>query len=156
MSYTYEFPKANNTADFVLFCLTEDEAKVLLIRRKSDSKAFGGYWAIPGGFMNMDERLITTAVREFKEETGIDLNAQDLLYPGLIYVGLFDDPNRDPRGRTIGHVWAATISKLVEPIAADDAQDAKWWPCQNLPKNLAFDHRDIIREAYLKILHDGK
>ena len=151
MSYTYDYPKASNTADFVLFCLTDESAKVLLVKRKAGA-VFGGYWAIPGGYMNIEERLIKTAVREFHEETGIDLNTLKLMYPGQIYVGLFDEPNRDPRGRNITHVWTAAITELVNPVAGDDAEGAKWFDCQDMPKELAFDHQDIIREAYLKVL----
>jgi 8-oxo-dGTP diphosphatase len=147
-----EYPKISVTVDCVLFNIDDNEAHVLLIQRGPNSKAFPNAWAIPGGFLNQDEKLVTGAARELFEETGIEINGNNLDYPGLIYVGVYDDPKRDPRGRVISHVYTAWVHHRLNPKGSDDAQDAKWFPCQDLPE-MAFDHLDIVREAYLKLLH---
>jgi len=154
-----DYPKANNCADFVLFCAPNDDGswettsgpQVLLIQRRS------GDWAVPGGYMNVDEKLIKTAVREFYEETGIDLNSLNLIMPGLVYVGLYDDPKRDPRGRNISNAWAAAIdygqykNLVIKPIDSEEIHNWGWFDYSHLPDNMAFDHLDIIRDAYGKL-----
>jgi 8-oxo-dGTP diphosphatase len=153
------FPKvADLTADFVLFVIPksmdDESAKVLLVKRSDDSGAFPGCWAIPGGFLNADERLVECASRELFEETGIELTDENLLYPGAAYIGVFDFVDRDPRKRVISHVYSAIIDKVCDTVGDhpdNDTQDAKWFDLNHLPK-LAFDHADIIREAYMKML----
>lgn len=148
-----EYPKISLTADCVLFTIEQEEAYVLLVQRGPNSSAFPNAWAIPGGFLNVDEKLITCAKRELEEETTIAIDGNNVLYPGLIYVGVYDDTKRDPRGRVVSHVYAGWLHHRMQAQGKDDAQDAQWFRCQDLPENLAFDHRDIIREAYLKLLH---
>jgi 8-oxo-dGTP diphosphatase len=101
-------------------------------------------WALPGGFMDINEYLINTAKRELYEETGIKLNK-------LIFFGIYDKPDRDPRGRTIGIVYYALIDENVPYYAGDDAKFAQWHFIDKLPE-LAFDHKKIINDFNEKIL----
>jgi 8-oxo-dGTP diphosphatase len=135
--YTYDYPRPAVTADVVL--ITEDqEPRVLLIRRKADP--FAGMWALPGGFIDMDESLETAARRELHEETGVTVEDLEQLHT-------FGDPGRDPRGRTISVVYLAIVNAAtVQPQAADDAAEAGWHPLDRLPA-LAFDHAEILAYA---------
>ena len=151
-----EYPKIGVTVDCCLFNTKDDVTYILLVQRGANSKAFPNAFAIPGGFLNEDERLVTGATRELLEETGIKIDETNLMYPGLIYVGVFDDPKRDPRQRVVSHVYAGWLRHQLKPEGMDDAQDAGWFKCQDLPENMAFDHRDVIRQAYLKLLHFTK
>jgi 8-oxo-dGTP diphosphatase len=135
--YSYDYPRPSVTVDIVLLT-REPTPRVLLIRRKRDP--FAGAWALPGGFIEMDETLEESARRELREETGIDVSQ-------LVQLYTFGDPGRDPRGRTIsvaylGHVDAAALT----PVAADDAAEVSWFALDALP-TLAFDHDRIIAQA---------
>jgi 8-oxo-dGTP diphosphatase len=99
--YCYDYPRPAVTVDLVVFALADDGLRMLLIRRKHDP--FAGKLAIPGGFLNMDEPVETAARRELHEETGLADVGQ------LGFLGYFDAPNRDPRGRTISFAFVATI-----------------------------------------------
>lgn len=112
--------------------------KVLLIERKNEPHG----WAIPGGFVDMYEKVEDAAVRELKEETGIDapISALQLL-------GIYSDPQRDSRGHTASAVYVYMAEK--EAVAGDDAKRAEYFDLNNLPENLAFDHRQII-DDYIK------
>lgn len=136
MSYTYKYPRPAVTADCVVIT-KEAEPKVLLIQRGFDP--YKGYWALPGGFMNMDETTNECAIRELKEETGLEV-------PSLYQVGAFSKVDRDPRGRTISIAYLAVIAEPVEVKGEDDAVKAEWFPINSLPE-LAFDHLDIISET---------
>jgi len=138
MSYTYEYPRPAVTADIMLFRRNGDSMSVLLVRRKNPP--FKDKWSLPGGFMEMDETLETTAHRELKEETGIET---DHLTPFHV----FDQPGRDPRGRTITLVFYAFLDKQpTDAAAGDDAASLSWFDLQNLPE-LGFDHSKIISLA---------
>lgn len=141
---------ADLTADLVVFALEGESVKVLLVKRPDDCTAYPGFWAIPGGFLDEGERLIECAERELLEETGIELNEKNLLYPGVVYIGVFDYIGRDPRKRVISNVYAALIDKIEHPVFNNEIKEAKWFNVQSLPENIAFDHVDIIREAYMK------
>ncbi len=132
--YCYEYPRPAVTVDILV--VTRGRApKVLLIRRKH--APFAGRWAIPGGFVDMDESLETAARRELREETGVEA-AQ------LVQLHTFGDPGRDPRGRTISVVYLARVTQsAVQPQAADDAAEADWFPLDR-PPELAFDHDKIL------------
>ena len=134
--YAYQYPRASVTADAVLFAEKEGQMYVLLIQRGNDP--YKGYWAFPGGFLNMDETVAHCAERELEEETGIQLT-------GMQLVGIYSDVERDPRGRVITAAYTA-MTTMPEATASDDAAAAQWWPLNALPK-LAFDHETILRDA---------
>ena len=134
--YAYQYPRASVTADAVLFAEKEGQMYVLLIQRGNDP--YKGYWAFPGGFLEMDETVAHCAERELEEETGIVLT-------GIQLVGIYSDVERDPRGRVITAAYAA-MTAMPEAVASDDAAAAQWWPLNALPK-LAFDHETILRDA---------
>ena len=134
--YAYRWPRASVTADAVLFAEKDGQKYVLLIQRGNDP--YKGYWAFPGGFLNMDETVARCAERELEEETGIVLT-------GMQLVDIYSDVERDPRGRVITAAYAA-MTTMPEATAVDDAAAAKWWPLNALPK-LAFDHDKILADA---------
>ena len=134
--YAYQYPRASVTADAVLFAEKDGQMYVLLIQRGNDP--YKGYWAFPGGFLNMDETVARCAERELEEETGIVLT-------GMQLVGIYSDVERDPRGRVITAAYA-TMTTMPEANAADDAAAAQWWPLNDLPP-LAFDHDKILVDA---------
>lgn len=126
------------SVDSVVFGYTEGKLKVALIERKKNP--FIGMWAIPGGFMEDNETVEETAIRELKEETGIE----DVF---LEQFHVFNKPGRDPRGPTITIALFALInSDRCRLIASEDAAKAKWWPAYELPP-LAFDHAEIYAKA---------
>lgn len=130
---------ARLTADVVLLARRRDGVLcVLLIRRGWDP--FAGCWALPGGHVDADEETVTAAERELLEETGLHVDALDL-------VGVYAAPGRDPRGRYATFAYTATMTSLPTPIAGDDATQARWWPFWELaqaPEQVAFDHFRII------------
>jgi 8-oxo-dGTP diphosphatase len=132
--YCYDYPRPAVTVDIVI--LTRGtKPRVLLIRRKNEP--FAGMWAIPGGFVDMDETLEAAARRELREETGVEAALLQQLHT-------FGDPGRDPRGRTISIVYLARVhAKQVKPQAADDAAEVGWHDLGRLPA-LAFDHDQIL------------
>lgn len=132
--YCYEYPRPSVTVDLIVVT-RERKPRVLLIRRAH--APFAGMWAIPGGFVDMDEALEAAARRELREETGVKAGELEQLYT-------FGDPKRDPRGRTISVVYLTQVDpKKVKPRAADDAADLAWHPLEKLPP-LAFDHAEIL------------
>jgi 8-oxo-dGTP diphosphatase len=135
--FCYEYPRPAVTVDIVVVS-RDDPPRVLLIRRKHDP--FAGMWAIPGGFVDMDESLEDAARRELREETGVRGGRLEQLRT-------FGDPGRDPRGRTISVVYVTMVDPVkVRPRAADDAAEVGWHPLNRLPP-LAFDHREILKCA---------
>ena len=134
--YAYRYPRASVTADAVLFAERDGRTYVLLIQRGNEP--YKGYWAFPGGFLNMDETVAHCAERELEEETGIVLT-------GMQLAGVYSDVERDPRGRVVTAAYTA-MTTMPEATAADDAAAAQWWPLNALPK-LAFDHDKILRDA---------
>ena len=134
--YAYEYPRASVTADAVLFAEKDGQMHVLLIQRGNEP--YKGYWAFPGGFLNMDETVARCAERELEEETGI-------VFSDMQLVGIYSDVERDPRGRVITAAYTAMTS-MPEANAGDDAAAAKWWPLNALPE-LAFDHDKILADA---------
>jgi len=139
--YTYTYPRPAVTVDVVIVT-RQRRARVLLIQRKHEP--FAGMWAIPGGFVDMDEPLETAARRELLEETGIQPDHLEQLHT-------FGDPGRDPRGRTISVVYLAQMDAAkVKPAAADDAAEVGWHDLGQLPA-LAFDHTQILEFARRKL-----
>lgn len=142
MSYTYNYPRPALTVDAVVFRSgNEKEVEILLIQR--DKPPFEGDWALPGGFVDMDETLETAVARELKEETkleGIELRQ----------LQSFSALDRDPRGRTISVVFWGVLKNNQEAHAGDDARNAKWFPIDQLPF-LAFDHTEVVEMAIRKL-----
>ncbi len=138
----YERPSV--TIDVVIFSILDDELKVLLIKRKSWPHE--GMWAIPGGFVQMDESLEEAAYRELAEETNV---TRDQVYLEQLYT--FGDPKRDPRTRVITVAYFALVgADKLHPRAADDAEDVDWFSVYNLP-SLAFDHGQILDYALTRL-----
>ena len=134
--FCYDYPRPAVTVDIVIF--VGEDPELLLIRRKH--VPFEGYWALPGGFVEMDESLEEAARRELEEETGVS----DVT---LTEIGAFGDPARDPRGRVITIAYAAVLEKrLLKVEAGSDAAEVAWFSTTNLPA-LAFDHAEIIQKA---------
>lgn len=136
-SYTYEYPRPMVTVDAVVFCGSSTDRQVALIRRRNDP--YAGCWALPGGFVDMDESLDAAVVRELREETGLDCSTLRQFYA-------FGDPGRDPRGRNICVAYVGTLPEAAPLQAADDATEAGWFPVRALP-TLAFDHDKIVAMA---------
>ncbi len=135
--YTYKYPRPALTTDAIIFAFDNNDRKlkVLLIERKNPP--FKGMYALPGGFVDMDETVEQTAARELKEETGLD-NIP------LVQMHTFSEPNRDPRGRTVSVAFFALCNKArLNPFAGDDAKTLAWFDILDLP-DLAFDHKEII------------
>lgn len=142
-TYNYEYPRPSVTADCVVFSREETGLSVLLIERVNEP--FKGCWAFPGGFMDMDEDAEACAIRELKEETGLEIRS-------MKQVGAFTEVNRDPRGRTVSIAYYAMVVKS-EVKASDDAAQARWFPIDSVPP-LAFDHEEILRMALEEIKKD--
>jgi len=140
VSYTYDYPRPSVAVDCVVFGLDldEDDLEILLIQRLKDPFAHG--WALPGGFMQMDETADTAARRELEEETGVTDVYLEQLYT-------FSDVARDPRGRVVSIAYYA-LAKLSDHRirAATDAENVAWYSIRKLPR-LAFDHKAIIDTA---------
>jgi ADP-ribose pyrophosphatase YjhB (NUDIX family) len=140
--YSYEYPHPAVTVDVAVFSQQNNQLKLLLIQRANDPHK--GKWALPGGFIDIDEDLETAAKRELEEETGISVNDIEQLYT-------YGDPKRDPRERVITVVYTTLISSNeVQLQAASDAAAADWFDINDLPE-LAFDHSEIIRRACERI-----
>ncbi|GAB4300790.1 MAG: hypothetical protein Kow0068_23970 [Marinilabiliales bacterium] len=137
MSYTYKYPRPMVTVDAVIFKLLNNNLQVLLIKRKK--QPYKDMWALPGGFIDMDETLDEAAKRELKEETGLSDISLKQFYT-------FGDPGRDPRGRTISIAYYSILNKDIKIKAGDDAKEVQWFNINNLPP-LAFDHHKIIEKA---------
>ena len=142
MPHTYQYPRAALTVDCVVFGFDEGELKVLLIQRALDP--FKGKWALPGGFVHVDETLDDAARRELAEETGLEDVFLEQLYT-------FGTVKRDPRERVVSVAHFALV-KLSDykAKAATDAAKAAWFPISELPK-LAFDHAEIVAAALARL-----
>ncbi len=138
MAKTYEFPRAALTVDIVVFALDEDDLKVMLIER--DLEPFAGRWAIPGGFVRVDETLDEAARRELEEETGLSEIYLEQLYT-------FGEVDRDPRERVVTVAYYALVNLEGHNVhASTDARNAAWFAINDLPA-LAFDHEKILDVA---------
>ena len=129
-------------ADAIIELTDKPHRPIVLIERKNPP--YG--WAIPGGFMDVGERLEVAAIREAKEEVCLDVNLKTLL-------GMYSDPKRDDRGHTVTAVYVAEATG--EPKAADDAKTVGIFEIGNLPAKLAFDHAQVL-EDYRKFRETGE
>ena len=119
------------TVDGIIY----DNNKILLIKRRNNP--FQGKWALPGGFVEYGEKTEDSVVREISEETGLNTRVNKL-------IGVYSDPDRDPRGHTVTVVYELLmISGKIE--SGDDACDIKFFEIDNLPE-LSFDHNLIIKD----------
>jgi 8-oxo-dGTP diphosphatase len=142
MPYEYQYPRAALTVDAVVFGRADTGLHVLLIRRAGPP--YEGCWALPGGFLELDETLEQAAIRELAEETGIRLSS-------LEQPRAFDALTRDPRERVISVAHVAVVNMAEHaPQGSDDASEARWFALDALPE-LAFDHAQVLslaRERY--------
>jgi len=129
-------PGPSPTADVVIL-LPGD--RVVLVERKYPPPG----WALPGGFVEVGETMEAAAVREAKEETGLDVRLVDL-------VGLYSDPRRDPRRHTVTAVYLGRAEG--EPAGGDDAAQARAFAWDALPSPIAFDHAEVLRDARRLVL----
>ncbi len=145
--YTYDYPHAAITSDAVVFGFDGSKLNVLLVERGIEP--FKGKWALPGGFMRMDETIDECARRELREETGLD----DVY---LEQFHVFSTVSRDPRERVVTVAFIAMVRKSeYRLLAGDDAVKANWFAIDELPE-LAFDHAEIVakgRQRLQEILH---
>jgi 8-oxo-dGTP diphosphatase len=137
MSFTYKYPRPCVTTDNLIFKKIDGNWHLLLIERGNEP--FKGCWALPGGFLEMEEDLDTCAARELQEETGLTGIELHQLYA-------FGAPNRDPRHRTISVAYWGVDNSERQAVGSDDAAEARWFTLDNLP-SLAFDHELILQKA---------
>ncbi len=137
--YSYKYPRASLTVDAIVYVKEENKTFVLLIQRGHEP--FKGKWALPGGFIEMDETLKQACKRELFEETGLKMEE-------LTQFRTYDAVDRDPRGRTISVIHTAELEAKQLVKGGDDAARAEWLPLDNLPE-LAFDHRQILQEFFV-------
>jgi len=141
--YVYAWPRPMVSVDAVVFGFFRNKAKLLLINRRDEP--FKGKWALPGGYVEIDEELEDAVVRELAEETG-------LTAVPLQQMHTFGKCGRDPRGRQITIVFFGIATKGKNKIkAGDDAAKARWFDIEKLPADLAFDHNDVTRLAIKKL-----
>lgn len=141
--YIYDWPRPMVTVDAVVFGFFRNRAKLLLINREREP--FKGKWALPGGYVEIDEELEDAAARELAEETGL-VNIR------LEQMHTFGRCGRDPRGRQITIAFMGIATKGQTKIkAGDDAREARWFDIEKLPKDLAFDHNEVVRFAVDKL-----
>lgn len=143
MEYKYPYPRPALTVDAIVVAESGNERKILLIRR--GKAPYEGSWALPGGFVDMEETLEAACLRELEEETGLKL-------PAMEQFRVFDAPGRDPRHRTISVVFYALVPEVFAVCGSDDAAEARWFPLTNLPP-LAFDHLEIV-ESFRAVIGD--
>ena len=136
--FSYKYPRPALTVDALVYTKINDVYHVLLVQRRIEP--FKGKWALPGGFVNMDELLETACRRELKEETGLTIER-------MMQFKTFDEIERDPRHRTISVVYSAELAEKSAVQGYDDAAGAEWFSIDNLPE-LGFDHREILSDFF--------
>jgi 8-oxo-dGTP diphosphatase len=141
--FCYEHPRAALTVDCVVFGFDEGELKVLLIQRGLEP--FKGRWALPGGFVRVEETLDAAARRELQEEAGL----RDVFLEQLYTFGAVE---RDPRERVVSVAYYALVKLSDHTVrAASDAANARWFPVSRAT-SLAFDHAEILRTAVSRLV----
>lgn len=145
MPYSYQYPHMAVTVDAVVFSRGATPKVLLIKRARAPHK---GCWAIPGGFVDLEETCLNAARRELHEETGLrDVELRFLHY--------FDAVDRDPRERTLSLVfWGLVDESAMSVSAADDASEVDWFVVDKLPK-LAFDHAAVLARAIRELHASG-
>ena len=142
MKFSYQHPRPALTVDCVVFGFDENKLYVLLIGRGLEP--FKGQWALPGGFVRVDETLDDAARRELAEEAGL----KNVFLEQLFTFGAVD---RDPRERVVSVAYYALVKLMDHQAKADtDATTAKWFPVSTVP-TLAFDHAEILATALARL-----
>jgi len=137
--YIYDWPRPMVSVDAAVFTISGSKVKLLLVKRKNEP--FKGKWALPGGFVGIDEELDDAVERELAEETGLSGVPLEQMHT-------FGSVGRDPRGRQITIVYMGVATKGQSKIkAGDDAAKARWFDVEKLPKDLAFDHNKVAKLA---------
>lgn len=136
--YSYKYPRAALTTDAIVFVKKENSIAILLIERAGEP--FKKKWALPGGFIEMDETLETACKRELLEETGLLVNK-------ITQFKTYGAINRDPRSRTVSVVYFTELKEKQKVKGGDDAARAEWFVITNLPE-LAFDHKQIVEDFF--------
>lgn len=142
-----KYPTVAVTVDLSIFTIRNNELSILLIKRKGHP--FKDYWALPGGFVNVNENIDKAAERELKEETGISIEKGY-----LEQLKTYGSPERDPRGFVVSTAYVALAPKVNRPQAGDDAAEAHFFPVADVLSDsfeLAFDHSTIIRDGLERI-----
>lgn len=141
--FSYEYPHPAVTTDAIVFTILSGKLHVLMIRRGNEP--YLGYWAFPGGFIDIDEDLEDCVHRELREETGLSGIP-------LVQFHTFGRPNRDPRERVITVAYLGFLpADGLKLCAADDAAEAAWFPVGD-PPSLAFDHEEVLSLAHQRLL----
>jgi 8-oxo-dGTP diphosphatase len=141
-SFSYRYPRAALAVDCVVFGFDDGDLKVLLIQREEEP--FRAKWALPGGFLRLEETLEETARRELLEETGLAAPYLEQLYS-------FGGLERDPRERVVSVAYWAIVRLMDHRVrGATDARDAAWFPVAD-PPPLAFDHEEILETAVTRL-----
>jgi len=143
-TFSYPYPHPAVTTDVVVFTIRDGRLSILLVKRAN--APYQGSWALPGGFLDIDEDLDDCAARELQEETGISGLFLEQLYT-------FGTTNRDPRERVISVTYYALVPQdaLATPHAASDASEVGWHHVETLP-TLAFDHAEIVAMAHQRLV----
>lgn len=139
----YQPPLMAVSVDVAVFCVVDDEPHIVLIRRANNP--YQGAWALPGGFVELDEDLPVAAVRELEEETGIALDPSQ-----LVQVGAHGSPDRDPRLRVVDVLYMVWLTEPPRPVGGSDAAHSQLVPVRKALSEgfeLAFDHPVVIRDA---------
>lgn len=135
--------------DAVVLRVRERVLEVLFVRRKN--APYKGAWALPGGFIEMKESLEASARRELREETGL----KNISYLTQLYA--YGDPGRDPRGRVVTVAFIGIVPAEDSDVkGADDAAEAAWFPVEQTPARLAFDHATILGDALRRLTAAGR
>jgi 8-oxo-dGTP diphosphatase len=143
MQYCYSYPHPAVTTDIVIFSIREQMLKLLLVRRAREP--FAGTWALPGGFVGIDEDLEACALRELEEETGVTGVYLEQLHT-------CGSPRRDPRERVISVAYYSLIpSDRLHVRSASDAKAVAWFTLDSLP-SMAFDHAEIVAMAHQRLV----
>jgi 8-oxo-dGTP diphosphatase len=141
--YIYDWPRPMVTVDAVVFGFFGGKAKLLLVKRGIEP--FKGQWALPGGFIRIEEELEDAVARELAEETG-------LTGVRLEQMRTFGKVGRDPRGRQITIAFMGIATRGHAKVrGGDDAARARWFDIEKLPKDLAFDHNEVAELGIRKL-----